>query len=134
MRSWSVSTTPHTSQTWNSSLNARLKWLSRLKVPIANAEQLLTAISETQWFGAPLVDEKMDPSPLSVGNFGETLLCVFQNGFNLLPLHTWKPLQEVLDGCASLEILKQRLDGHPRAPKDPSTTDFLWRPLNLSAF
>jgi len=128
-----VSTTPHTSQTWNSSLNARLKWLSRLKVHIANAEQPLTAISETQRFGGPLVDEKMDPSPLSAGNFGETLLCVFQNGFNLLAFYTWKPLQEVLDACPSLKILEQRLDRHPRPPEDPCATDLLRRPLNLLA-
>ena len=79
----------------------------RLPAPFERRLNEMTTQRASKRDGSALIEEKPHPLSLSAGNFGETLPCVFQNGFNLLAFHTWKPLQEVLDACASLKILKK---------------------------
>jgi hypothetical protein len=79
----------------------------RFPTPLVRRLNNMTMQHASERYGSALIEENPHPLPLSAGNLGETLLCVFQNGFNLLPLHTWEPLQEVLNARPSLKILKQ---------------------------
>ena len=45
-----------------------------------------------------------------------------ENGFNLIPLNSGKPLQELLDCFSVAQILKKRRDRYPGSLKYPYAT------------
>ena len=54
----------------------------------------------------------------------EAQLGVLKDGSYLIPRHARKPLQELVDAGAGLEVLEQGLDGDTGALEQPGTTDF----------
>ena len=54
---------------------------------------------------------------------------MFQNGANLLERDAGKPLHELRNLGAVLEVFKQRCNGHARAAEHPSAADTLRIPL-----
>jgi len=46
---------------------------------------------------------------------------VFKDRFRLLTGDAWKPLEELFQPCAGLEILEERRNGHAGATEYPGT-------------
>ena len=45
---------------------------------------------------------------------------MFEDRFSLLADDAGKPIEELFQPCAGLEILEERFDGHPRTAEYPS--------------
>ena len=59
--------------------------------------------------------------PLS--GVGQAALCVFQHGLHLLAAHARKPIEEVANGRAALEVLEESPNGNPCACEHPVAAD-----------
>jgi len=69
--------------------------------------------------GHPLIEED---SHKRCSGVDETALCMLEHGVHLFTRHPGKPLQELLDGRVTFEVLEQRLHGHPRSFEEPGPT------------
>ena len=58
---------------------------------------------------------------------------MLENGFDLFATHTWKPLEEIVDAGAILEIREQCLNRHARALEHPRAADLLRGSLDSRA-
>ncbi len=63
----------------------------------------------------------------------ETPLGMFQHRLCLLPGDSRKPLQEIIEPCARLQICEKCLHRHARPSEDPRPTDFFRSPLDGEA-
>lgn len=49
----------------------------------------------------------------------KTVFRVFQHGRDLIGSHSWKPLEELINGSARFKVFEQRPHGYSRAFKNP---------------
>ena len=84
----------------------------------------------TERNGRSLVEQD---SQIASSRHGQTLARMFENGIDLLPCHARKPLEELNDRGAPLEVLEERAYGHTRGAEQPLPADLPLNPFNRGA-